>query len=174
VRAVYLNRFLGDWLEREPENPYIAALAPLAIDEDTALKAQAAGLWQRVQTAPLAPAERGTLSQILLSWFLERFRNLTAREVCTMLNLLIPLEETRGYQSIKAEGLAEGRAEGQTVAKAETLTRLLTRRFGPLPDWAAIRIGKADTPQLDAWLDGIFDAQSPAHLLGPKREAPAH
>lgn len=174
VRAVYLDRFLGDWLEREPENPYVAALAPLAIDDDAALQAQAPGLWQRVQDAPLAPTERDTLSQIMLSWFLERFRALTAREIWTMLNVLTPLEETRGYQSIKAEGLAEGLAEGKAKAKAEDLTRLLIRRFGPLPAWAAERIAAASIPQLDTWLDGILDAQSPADLLGPEAAAPTH
>jgi hypothetical protein len=87
-----------------------------------------------------------------------------------MLNLLTPIEETRGYQSIKAEGKAEGKAE----AKAEDLTRLLTRRFGPLPAWAAARVAKAPLPQLDAWLDGIFDTRTLTDLLGPEGEPPAH
>ncbi|WP_300971369.1 hypothetical protein [Thiocapsa sp.] len=38
-----------------------------------------------------------------------------------MLNLVTPIQETKAYQSIYAEG------------KAESLKRLLTRRFGPLP-----------------------------------------
>ena len=29
MRAVYLERILPEWLEREPENPYLATLAPL-------------------------------------------------------------------------------------------------------------------------------------------------
>ena len=81
VRAVYLDRVLPEWLEREPDNPYLATLAPLVIDDEAELKARAAGLWQRVQDAPLAATERDALSQVMLDWFVERFRTLTAREV---------------------------------------------------------------------------------------------
>lgn len=34
IRAVYLDRFLPDWLKREPENPFVAALAPLILTRD--------------------------------------------------------------------------------------------------------------------------------------------
>ena len=80
-----------------------------------------------------------------------------------MLNIFTPLEETRAYQSIFAKGEAKGRAEG----KAEDLKRLLARRFGHLPKWAAARIDAADIDQMDAWLDGIFDAKTLEALLGP-------
>ena len=83
-----------------------------------------------------------------------------------MLNLLTPIEETRGYQSIKDEGKAE--------AKAEDLTRLATRRFGPLPPWAGARIAAAPIEQLDGWLDDIFDARTLTDLLGPETEPPTH
>lgn len=43
-----------------------------------------------------------------------------------MLPTLVPLEQSRAYQEIFAEGTAKGRAEG----KADGLKRLLTRRFG--------------------------------------------
>ncbi len=81
-----------------------------------------------------------------------------------MLNLVTPIQETKAYQSIFAEGKAEG--------KSGTLRRQLTRRFGALPAWAAQRIAAAPEAQLDAWLDGIFDAASVADLLGD--EAGSH
>ncbi|WP_306341749.1 DUF4351 domain-containing protein [Thiohalocapsa halophila] len=59
-------------------------------------------------------------------------------------------------------GDVKGKAEG----KAESLKRLLVRRFGPLPVWAMQRIGAAPVAQLDAWLDGILDAQSVEELIG--------
>lgn len=80
-----------------------------------------------------------------------------------MLNILTPLEETRAYQSIFAKGEAKGKAEG----KAEDLKRLLARRFGPMPEWAATRIDAAPIEQLDGWLDGLFDAPTLDALLGP-------
>jgi len=145
---------------------------------------------------------------IVLFWFMERFKTLTRDEVWKMLNLLTAIEETSGYQAIKAEGWKAGREEGlqtgreeglqtgreeglqtglQTgreegeadglrqgiaYAKADDLARLLTRRFGPLPDWAAARIAAAPVPQLDAWLDGIFDAPGLRDLIGPE-DAPS-
>jgi predicted transposase YdaD len=90
----------------------------------------------------------------------ERFKSLTEEEVWAMLHIFTtPLEETRAYQSIFAEGKAEG--------KAEDLKRLLARRFGRLPKWAAARIDAATIDQMDAWLDGIFDAETVDALLGP-------
>lgn len=48
-----------------------------------------------------------------------------------MLNLATPIQETKAYRSIFAEGMDEG--------KAEDLKRLLKRRFNTLPPWAAQR-----------------------------------
>ena len=56
----------------------------------------------------------------------------------------------RGFQ----KGLDEGKAEG----KAELLTRLLERRFGPLPTWAETRLREATPVQLDAWANRVLDA----------------
>ena len=102
-----------------------------------------------------------------------------------MLNLVTPIQETKAYQSIfaegeakgrdkglaegKAEGKAEGEAQGLAKGKAEDLKRLLKRRFNTLPPWAAQRIDAASVPQLDAWLDGIFDVQNVEDLIGTER-----
>jgi predicted transposase YdaD len=181
VQAVYLEGFLPEWLAREPDNPYVAVLAPLAVASDAELRERAPALWQSVRQAPLPQGQRDRLSDVMLFWFLERFRSLTRDEVWSMLNLLTAIEETSGYQAIKAEGKIEGKAEGKTEgkaegmveAKADNLTRLLTRRFGALPAWAAARIAEAELARLDAWLDGIFDADSLTDLLGPE-QAPPH
>jgi predicted transposase YdaD len=134
-------------------------------DED--LWAQAPRLWQTIQDAALPLPIRATLSQVLEFWLFERFRTRTAEEIWTMLHHLTPLEETRAYQSIFVKGEAKGKAEGETKGKAEGIRRLLARRFGPLPPWAQERIAAADSPQLDAWLDGLLDARSVVDLLGP-------
>jgi predicted transposase YdaD len=163
-KAVYLDRFLPDWLEREPDNPFVAVFAPLVLKRDEDLRALAPRLWRTIQDAPLPEPVRQTLSQVLEFWLFERFRTLTAEEIWTMLHHLTPLEETRAYQSIFVKGEAKGKAEG----KAEGIKRLLVRRFGPLPPWAEERIASAPTAQLDAWLDALLDADSVAALIGPE------
>ena len=170
VTGVALDRILPDWLAREPENPYVAVFAPLMIADDAVLQARAPALWQTVQTAPVAV--RDLLSQVLEFWFFERFRGLTAKEIWAMLNPLTPIQETRAYQSIfaegKLEGKLEGKTEGETAGKVSTLKRLLRRRFGTLPTWGEGRVDAASLAQLDAWLDDIFDAASLADLIGPE------
>ena len=105
------------------------------------------------------------MTQVLELWFFERFRGLTAQEIWAMLNVITPLQETKAYQSIFAEGEAKGKVEG----KADDLKRLLRRRFNAVPAWAAQRIDTAAIAQLDAWLDGIFDAPSLEGLIGGER-----
>lgn len=83
-----------------------------------------------------------------------------------MLNLVTPIQETKAYQSIFAEGRDKGRDEGRVEGKAETLKHLLRRRFDTMPAWAVQRIDAASIAQLDAWLDGIFDASSVEALIG--------
>ena len=167
--TVVLRRVLPDWLAREPDNPYVAVFAPLLIEDDADLRARAPALWRTVREASLAEEVRDILSQVLEFWFFERFRGLTAKEVWAMLNLVTPIQETRAYQSIFAEGKAEGEAQGLAKGKAEDLKRLLKRRFNTVPPWAAQRIDAASVPQLDAWLDGIFDVQNVEALIGTER-----
>jgi predicted transposase YdaD len=116
----------------------------------------------------VSPEVRDVLAEVLEFWFFERFRGLTAKEIWAMLNLVTPIQETRAYQSIFAEGEAKGKAEGKAEGKAGTLKRQLTLRFGALPAWAQRRIDAAPLAQLDVWLDGIFAAESVAALIGPE------
>jgi hypothetical protein len=44
---------------------------------------------------------------------------------------------------------------GETVVATQ-----LTRRFGPLPDWATARLQAADVSQLEQWADRVLDAPS--------------
>ena len=173
--SVSLRAILPEWLAREPDNPYVAVFAPLLIEDDAELRARAPRLWRTVQAATVSAEVREVLGEVLEYWFFERFRGLTAKEIWAMLNLVTPIQETRAYQSIFAEGeargeakgKAEGKAEGEAKGKASTLKRQLTHRFGSVPAWAEQRIDTAAVAQLDIWLDGIFDAASVEDLIGP-------
>ena len=56
------------------------------------------------------------------------------------------------------QGFQKGLDQGKAESKADLLTRLLQRRFGPLPDWVETRLGQATPAQADAWADRVFDA----------------
>lgn len=74
------------------------------------------------------------------------------------------LLQRKGFDSldeVKEKSEAKGKAEG----KASLLKRLITRRFGELPEWAEERISKGNSTQLEVWVDGIFDAKNIEELL---------
>ena len=64
------------------------------------------------------------------------------------------------------EGEAKGQARGEAKGKRDTLTRLLTRRFGPLPEWAASRLSAGTGEQLDVWSESVLDAATLAEVFG--------
>ena len=162
---MYLDQFLPEWLAREPDNPYLAVFAPLVLRAEPELRQQAPRLWQTIQQAPLEPDTREALGEILAFWMFERFKSLTKKEIWTMLQVLTPLEQTRAYQEIFAEGRADGEARG----RAESLKRLLTRHFGPLPNAVMHRINAASVEQLDVWFDRALDAKSLASVLDDRK-----
>jgi flagellar biosynthesis/type III secretory pathway protein FliH len=53
-------------------------------------------------------------------------------------------------------GLEQGRKEGEIIV----LERLLTRRFGPLPEIFQMRLHAATTEQFEHWADQILEAGS--------------
>ena len=73
------------------------------------------------------------------------YQNITEQEDTIML-----------AQYIKDKGFQEGRQEGTRVF----LERLLTRRFGPLPDWGKEQLARATMEQLNRWSNRVLDAES--------------
>jgi hypothetical protein len=66
----------------------------------------------------------------------------------------------QGLSQGLSQGRQEGRREGRQEGQLELVTRQLTRRFGPLPDWATARLQAADASQLEQWADRVLDAPS--------------
>jgi hypothetical protein len=54
-----------------------------------------------------------------------------------------------------------GRQEGE----AALLRRLLTRRFGPLPEWVDDRLRRASIEELETWGDRVLDAAELAEVF---------
>ncbi|MGK7889184.1 MAG: DUF4351 domain-containing protein [Leptolyngbyaceae cyanobacterium] len=79
-----------------------------------------------------------------------RFTEKSRQEVEAMLGLT--LQETRFYREVKEESREEG-------ARSLTL-RLLTRRFGELPDSILETVNVLSREQLEAFTDALLDFTS--------------
>jgi hypothetical protein len=64
------------------------------------------------------------------------------------------------YQLGWEQGEIEGEIKGEIKGKADLLTRLLTRRFGPLDTDTQARLNHATQDQLAWWADNILDAST--------------
>lgn len=73
----------------------------------------------------------------------------------------------RGKEEGRQEGKDQGVREGLTKGKAELLARLAEYRFGPLPNWAAVRIREGASTDIDAWSVRVFDAPSLDRIFVP-------
>ncbi len=58
----------------------------------------------------------------------------------------------------EARGIAKGEALGIAKGRAETLVRLLRRRFGTVPEAVIAAVHTAPPDQVDQWLDNFVDA----------------
>jgi hypothetical protein len=65
-----------------------------------------------------------------------------------------------GRATGRKEGRATGRKEGLVEGERAILSRLLTRRFGPLPAAATARIQRADLATIERWSDRLLTATS--------------
>jgi hypothetical protein len=68
--------------------------------------------------------------------------------------------------SVERLAVERGHSTGKLEGKLETLTRQLTRRFGPLPEWAAHRLSAGTGEQLDLWSESVLDAATLAEVFG--------
>ncbi len=59
----------------------------------------------------------------------------------------------------------EGRQEGIQTGKAQLLQEQLASRFGPLPDWALIRLQQSSEAELGRWCLRIFNYSSLQEIL---------
>ena len=82
----------------------------------------------------------------------------------TIAETLLEQGKAAGIKEGKAAGIEEGLAEGE----AKSLTRLLERRFGPLPSDVHERIAGAGIDQVEQWFDTAIDAPDLASVFETK------
>jgi len=86
------------------------------------------------------------------------------------MKLLNPLEQMffdDGVKSGLKRGLEQGLEQGRTEGAAALLERLLTQRFGPLPQTVRKKLAKASVAQVEAWSDALAEAQSLKQVFNP-------
>ncbi len=81
----------------------------------------------------------------------------------------VQLKQTRFYQEVVEEGIQIGKhtgiQEGARIGETQLLSRLLSKRFGPLPDWVQQNLAQANTAQLEQWGERILDAKTLAEVF---------
>jgi hypothetical protein len=121
---------------------------------------------------------RGTIRKILASWKgmpenelrenIERLRTLSQlrkHEIMTVeevkgMPFEIDITETELYKLGEEQGISRGISQGIAKEALAILTRLLEKRFGPLPASVKSRLEQADHTELEQWVDVATDAQS--------------
>lgn len=69
----------------------------------------------------------------------------------------------------KQEGRTEGIEEGRQLEALAMLERVLTRRFGTVPEGVQQRMQSASAQTIAAWFDRAIDAQSLEYVFGETR-----
>ncbi|WP_236555923.1 DUF4351 domain-containing protein [Alcanivorax sp. S71-1-4] len=82
------------------------------------------------------------------------------QEVHDMAQNMAEIWKEQYRQRFLQEGRLEGRQEGRQEGEFGMLSRLLTRRFGALPEAVVARMRSADSEQLELWGERVLDASS--------------
>jgi hypothetical protein len=77
-----------------------------------------------------------------------------------LMPITLDIEENCFLKVFCEQAKREGEQEGRTEGEQFILSRMLERRFGPLPDGAVERIEGADTTQLEAWGLRLLEART--------------
>jgi len=76
-----------------------------------------------------------------------------------VLGRVMPGQEDEIMPTIGDVYVAQGVANGHAQAKAETLMRMLRRRFGDVPQAVELKVSSAAVDDIDNWIDALFDGK---------------
>ncbi|MDR2789218.1 MAG: DUF4351 domain-containing protein [Candidatus Accumulibacter sp.] len=69
-------------------------------------------------------------------------------------------------EQLERIGWEKGHMRGREEGEAAVLARSLSRRFGPLPEWARERLRRGDAAQLETRADAALEVASLEEVLG--------
>ena len=152
VERVYLDE-LGD-IRSLPL--WVALMVLTTLDEELAPQ-EARYLIERSDVEQPETTSRAII-ELVTTIMVYKFEQLSQTEVESMLG--ITLKETRVYREIKEEGRVEGREE----EAANLVIRLLTKRFGEIPQSILEHISSLSLPVLEDLSEALLDFSSMADL----------
>jgi len=114
-----------------------------------------------------APALEETDLFVILSYLDKGSTLLNNKVTREALLRLVPNQTEQIMGCITQPYYDQGKVEGQAEGEAKILTRLLERRFGPLPDpLLRQRIFAADVGSIESWVERAFDAPDLQSIFG--------
>lgn len=154
VHRIYLNE-LGNIREL----PIWVALMVLTTVNESDAPAEARYLLQRnISEQPLSRA----IIELVTTIMIYKFEGLSQQEVESMLG--ITLQETRVYREIEAKGVTQGLIQGRKQEAISLVARILTKRFGDLPDEISVTISKLSLTVLEDLSEALLDFSNLADL----------
>jgi len=156
----------------EKDSPVAAALASLMSRRgDRAPLNLRVSMMERVEQSGLDEARKFLLMTLIETYFelaedeRPKFERLLSQERYREVKKMQLTWVDKMKEEGRKEGRQEGRQEGQREGKREALLRLLTSKFGPLPEKTASRVRAIESlEQVDRYLDRVLVASSLADM----------
>jgi hypothetical protein len=160
---------LSDWRSAWPvlkrlghHNPFaLVIMAPLEAVTSREGRRRLASKVQLVRLMYSYGYERDHVAAVfrLIDWMIRLPDGLEAQFSAELQRIEAETEMTY-VTSIERVGEARGKEIGQKSGQTEMLRRLLTHKFGPLPDWVDTKLAEADKDQILTWADRVLDEAS--------------
>ena len=170
VHRVYLNE-LGEF----EELPLDVSLLVLTTLKQNKAPAAARYLINRCQQELQEPAARRGIMEIITTIISYRFTSLSRVEIEAMLG--ISFQQTRLYEELREEatelgmqqgmqqGIQQGKQQGKQEGEVNLILRLLSKRFGEVPNRLKMQIEKLSLEQLEALTEVFLDFVSLDNLV---------
>ncbi|MBD2627348.1 Rpn family recombination-promoting nuclease/putative transposase [Trichormus variabilis] len=150
VHRVYLDE-LGE-IEQLPLD--VALLVLTTLKEDKA-PAAARYLVNRCQQELQEAADSRAIMEIITTIMSYRFTRLSRVEIEAMLG--ISFEQTRLYQELREEATEIGKQQGKQEGEVNLILRLLSKKFGEVPNQLKTHIEKLSLEQLEDLTEVLLD-----------------
>ncbi len=100
LQVFYLEDILKELEKKNSDHPLVLVFKPYLIDNDNELKNKSEEYYSKLKQTNLSNQVKEKFCSVFVNWLMERFKNLSYKEIITMIEKLTPIEETRAYKEI--------------------------------------------------------------------------